>query len=89
MSQIEKLLVKLRRRPVPNDMRIDEICKLAEYYGCEVKKNGGKHSLHIVYKALGRVIPIPTHGDRVKDVYVQMIKQLINDIEESRGASQL
>lgn len=82
MSQIEKLIQKFNRVPIPNDISYDEVKKLAVYFGCMVKENAGRHSLHIVYVPLGTVIPIPTHGKHVKEVYIKQLKKLFEQIEE-------
>ena len=81
MSQIDKLLKKLYRVPIPNDMRLDEIKKIVTAYGCEFT-TGGNHQYRIVYKGkdVRRVIPLPCHGDTVAEIYVKEIKSLIDQI---------
>lgn len=81
MSQIEKLIEKLCRRPVPNDITHAEIAKLARHYGCIVDKKGGKHPLRIVHRESGTIIPIPIHGKHVAEGYIVQIKQLFDLIE--------
>lgn len=80
MSKIDKLKNKLYRKPIPNDIRIDEVIRIAEYYGCQTKR-GGKHPLKIIYVPFGTVIPIPCHGDIVAEAYIKELKDLIDEIE--------
>ncbi len=81
MAQIDKLLEKLYRKPVPNDIRISEAKKIVEHFGC-ITTSGGRHPLKIVHKETGTVIPIPHHGDTVGEVYIGQIKKLIDRIKE-------
>ena len=82
MAQIKKLEQKLYRKPVPNDMRIDEIVKIVKAYGCETRV-GGKHPLIIVHVESGTIIPIPKHGDTVAEAYIKQIKDLLDKIRAS------
>ena len=81
MSKIEKLKEKLNRIPIPNDIRIDELKVLAEHYGC-ITAPGGRHQLKIIHKESGTVIPIPSHGDTVAEVYIKQAKALFVEIEK-------
>ena len=85
MAKIDKLIEKLYRKPVPNDIRIDEIEKIATHYGC-ITKPGGKHQMKIIHIPTGTVIPIPHHGDTVAEAYIKQIKALLDEIglEETR-----
>ena len=80
MSQFDKMLSKLYRKPIPNDIRVDEIVRIVKYYGCVIEP-GGKHQMKIIYKPTGTVIPIPSHGDLVAEVYIKQIKLLIEEIK--------
>ena len=82
MSKIEKLIDRFYKVPIPNDITYEEIEKLANYFGCIVKKNSGRHSLHIAYPQLGIVIPIPVHGKEVKEAYIKQLKELFDMIIE-------
>ena len=79
MSQIDKLREKFYKVPIPTDIRIDEVIKLAKSYKCIVK-TGGNHPILIVHKETGTVIPIPCHGDFVKPAYIKELKDLFNTI---------
>lgn len=80
MSQFEKLRNRFYRKPIPNDIRIDEAIALAKAYGCEIH-TGGNHQVKIVYKPTGTIIPLPHHGDTIKEAYVKELKQLFDQIE--------
>jgi hypothetical protein len=62
-------------------MRYDEIIKIAKHYGCITKK-GGNHPILIVYKKFGVIIPIPVHGNHVKEAYIKELKDLFDRIKE-------
>lgn len=79
MSKIEKLLEKLYKKPVPNDIRIDEIVRIAKAFGC-ITVSGGNHPLKIVHVPTGTVIPIPHHGDTVAEAYIKEFKALLDEI---------
>lgn len=81
MSRVDKLIEKLYRVPIPNDMRIDEIERIVKRFGCETT-SGGKHPLKIIHKPTGTVIPIPKHGDTVEEAYIKQIKDLIDKIKD-------
>lgn len=83
MTQVKKLRDKLYRKPVPNDMTIDEIEKLARAFGCKIKK-GGNHQYSVVHIPSGTVIPIPYHGKCIKEAYIKELKDLFDRIEEGK-----
>ena len=80
MSKIDKLKEKFFRVPIPNDIRIDELKAIAEYYGC-ITAAGGKHQLKIIHRESGTVIPIPCHGDVVGEAYIKETKKLFKEID--------
>ena len=84
MSTIEKLKRKLYEKPVRNDMTIDEAVRLARSYGCEIA-TGGNHQVRIVHRATGRVIPLPRHGNTVKEAYIVELKELFDEIDSQGG----
>lgn len=81
MSKIDKLLAKFYRKPIPNDITYEEMIQLAKYFGCRIG-GGGKHSLHIVHPSKSWVIPIPTHGNTVKEIYIKQLKEMFDSIKE-------
>ena len=80
MSQLDKLLAKLYKKPIPNDMRIDEIEKIVKAFGC-ITVSGGRHQMKIVHRPTGTIIPIPSHGDTVAEAYIKEIKALLDRIK--------
>lgn len=79
MSQLDKLLAKLYKKPIPNDIRVDEVEKIVKAFGCIVV-SGGRHQMKIVHKPTGTVIPIPSHGDTVAEAYIKEIKVMLDKI---------
>ncbi len=79
MSQLDKLLAKLYKKPIPNDIRVDEVEKIVKAFGCIVV-SGGRHQMKIVHKPTGTVIPIPSHGDTVAEAYIKEIKKMLDKI---------
>lgn len=79
LSRIKKLKEKIYSKPIRNDMTFDEIFVLAKEYGCIVEP-GGKHSVKIVHKESGTVIPIPRHGDTIREVYIKQLRVLFDQI---------
>jgi hypothetical protein len=65
-------------------MTLNEVIRLAGFYGCEVL-TGGNHQIRIVHKESGRVIPLPRHGNTVKEAYVMELRELIEEIEAKSG----
>ena len=86
MSTIEKLKKKLYEKPIRNDMTLNEIIRLAKAYGCEIL-TGGNHQIHIVHRESGRVIPLPRHGNIVKEAYILELRELFEEIETKGGAA--
>lgn len=82
MSKIEKLLEKFYRKPIPNDITYEEVEKLANYFRCTVHKSGGRHSFKVAYPENGTIIPIPVHGNVVKEAYIKQLKDLFDLIRE-------
>lgn len=80
VSQFEKLRAKFYKKPIPNDIRTDEAITLAKAYGCEIR-TGGNHQVKVVYRPTGTIIPLPQHGDTIKEAYVKELKQLFDKIE--------
>lgn len=82
LSKIEKLLEKFYRKPIPNDITYEEVERLASYFGCIVRKSGGRHSFKVAYPKEGIIIPIPVHGNVVKEAYIKQLKDLFDLIKE-------
>jgi hypothetical protein len=84
VSSIDTLRAKFYRKPIPNDITFDELFRLAKAYGCIVDTKGGKHPIRIIYKPLGKVIPIPRHSKCVGEAYIKELKVLFTEIADSK-----
>ena len=81
MATIDKLIEKFYRKPIPNDITYKDVEKLAIHFGCIIT-HGGRHGTKVVCPRLGILIPIPRHGNIVKEGYVKQLKKLFDKIEE-------
>ena len=74
MSKWKKLLMRIHT--LSNDLRFEEVRKILEYYGYEMKMPRGGSS-HCTFRKEGRYpITIPRH-EPIKKVYVEMIRDII------------
>lgn len=87
MSQIEKVLLRLRKKPTPSDIKFSEIHKVLTYYGFTQNQASGGTS-HYVYShpALpDKLYTIVRHGNEhvvVKKPYVRVTCNAIDDCIE-------
>ena len=81
MSTIEKRIAKFYRKPIPNDITLEDVEALARHYGCTVL-SGGRHGTKIAHIPSGTVIPIPIHGKTIGEAYVKQLKLLFDSIKE-------
>lgn len=79
MAKCAKLLEKARR--APNNLRFDDLCKLAECYGFTLQRQEGSHCIY-KHSELPRVLTFPKCTGTVKPVYV---RELLDAIEELGG----
>ena len=84
MSRIEKDVKKFYKKPIPNDITYEEVKKVANFFGCTVNTKGGRHPLRVVHKESGTVIPIPVHGNTVKEAYIKQLQDLCDMIKEEQ-----
>ncbi len=81
MSKWDKLLARILS--LDKDMRFDELRKVLESYGYEMKRPAGGSS-HCTFRKTGcNPITIPVH-EPIKKVYVMMVKEVI----ETEGANE-
>lgn len=80
MSTIEKQIQKFYKKPIPNDITFAEVQSLAEHFGCIVV--GGGNHMKVVHRTSGTVIPIPRHGETVKEAYIKQLKNLFDSIKD-------
>lgn len=79
MSKFDKLLERITS--LSKDMRFDELRKVLESYGYTMHSPKGGSS-HYTFRKPGKMpITIPKH-EPIKKVYVQMVKEMIENGEE-------
>lgn len=79
MSKFDKLLKRITS--LSKDMRFDELRKVLESYGYTMHSPKGGSS-HYTFRKPGKMpITIPKH-EPIKKVYVQMVKEMIENGEE-------
>ncbi len=79
MSKFDKLLERITS--LSKDMRFDELRKVLENYGYTMHSPKGGSS-HYTFRKPGKMpITIPKH-EPIKKVYVQMVKEVIENGEE-------
>lgn len=79
MSKFDKLLERITS--LSKDMRFDELRKVLESYGYTMHSLKGGSS-HYTFRKPGKMpITIPKH-EPIKKVYVQMVKEVIENGEE-------
>ena len=78
MSKWDKLLERICG--LSNDLRFEELKKVLESCGYEMKQPSGGSS-HYTFRKAGRYpITIPKH-EPIKKVYVQMVKEIVESEE--------
>ena len=74
MSQWDKLLEKILN--LSKDLRFDELKKILEYYGYEMK-NPRKGSSYFTFRKKGSdPITIPKHKP-IKEIYIKMVRNIV------------
>ncbi len=70
MSQIEKLIERIRARPPQADF--EDVCKLLEAFGWKLARERGSHAMFT--KEGESTITVPkVHGRKVKRTYLDLI----------------
>ncbi len=82
MSKWDKLL--LRICSLSKDMRFDELRKVLESYGYEMRAPSGGSSHYTFRKQGCAPITIPKH-EPIKKVYVELVKQVVESEEENQN----
>ena len=80
MSQWDKLIMRICS--LSNDIRFDELKKILESYGYEMKGTSSGSSHFTFRKANHAPITIPKH-EPIKKAYVQMVKAVIESEENN------
>ena len=77
MSTWEKLMYRVKS--LSDDLRFEEIKKVLEEYGYEMKRCGSAGS-HCTFRKEGRdPLTIPKHGKHVKVIYVKLVKKAVEE----------
>ncbi len=79
MSKWDKLIKRIKL--LDKNLRFEEIQKVLEYFGYELKKSGGSH--YTFRKKGCRKITIPKHRV-IKTVYIEMVRDVVEE-EEKRN----
>jgi len=80
MSKWDKLLTRISS--LSKDIRFDELRKILESYGYEMKAPKGGSSHYTFRKPGCNPITIPKH-EPIKKVYVEMVKQIVESEEDN------
>lgn len=80
MSKWDKLLKRIYS--LSKDFRFEELRKLLESYGYQMKAPKGGSSHYTFRKAGCQPITIPRH-EPIKKVYVEMVKQIVESEERN------
>ena len=76
MSSWDKLLIRIRA--LSKDLRFDELRKVLEEYGYEMRAPRGGSS-HFVFRKEGCMpITIPKH-DPIRKVYIELVKEVVEN----------
>ena len=79
MSKWDKLIQRIKS--LDKSLRFEEIQKVLEYFGYEVKSPGGSH--YTFRKNGCRKITIPKHKV-IKTIYIELVKEVV-EREEKRN----
>jgi hypothetical protein len=86
MTQIEKLYLKLSKKPIPSDVTVSDLNRLLNYYGFESRQpaKGGSHHVycHILLDELLLTIP---KDNPVKKPYIRAAVEAVTRILELTG----
>ncbi len=74
MSQRDKLVAKMRKRPVEADF--DDVRKLLEWDGWRKARQSGSHAT-FVKPGQPTIFTVPTHGGKVKRTYIVQLCELL------------
>lgn len=74
MSKFDKLLKEILS--LSNDLRFEELRKVLEYYGYEMKAPKGGSSHYTFRKQGCNPITLPKHKP-IKKIYVEMVKEIV------------
>ena len=80
MSKIEKLIAKIENYKSGNKIEFSDLEKYLKYFGFKKKNQNGTSHVIFTHDLLDRPVPIPKHGNSVKEVYVKKAVELVEEI---------
>ena len=85
ISQIEKLIVKIRSKPIRNDITYSEFVSYLEYYGFQDNSTGGSSHMKFKYDNGGIFLQIffkKPHGnsDGIEEPYIRKANTTIDQL---------
>lgn len=83
MGVNEKLLIKMRRKPIPSDITMNEVTRLLESRGFSLHSRNSSH-LNFKHPKLSYILRFASHDDRkeLKAIYIKLALEAIDDVEE-------
>jgi len=79
MTKKKKIFEKLKNNP--KDVRFDDIKKMLEEKGFELKRISGSH---FIFSKGEVTFVIPSHNNKVKEIYVKRVIDIIENNEVNR-----
>lgn len=82
MGVNEKLLEKMKRRPIPTDITMNELSRLLESRGFTLQSKKGSHK-NFTHPKLNYILTIVSHDSRkpVKAVYIKTSLAAIDEVD--------
>lgn len=77
MGKIEKLILNMRNNP--QNWRIDDVERIASYYGFTKRLASGSH-VTFAHPLLTDILTIPAHKP-IKPVYIKKLLQFIDEVK--------
>lgn len=82
MSKCDKLLTKAQQSP--RNLRFEELCRLAECYGWELKRQRGSHVLYennLLDAQDGRLMNFQDNKGKAKDYQIVQLLNAISNLD--------
>jgi len=79
LGKIEKLLHKIFKHPIPNDIRYSEIAKLLITVGCTVHKKAGSSHRNFKHPDFPKIITL-MNTELVRPYQVKLVRELLENI---------
>lgn len=79
MGKLEKLLHKIFKQPIPNDLQYNEIAKLLITVGCTVQKRTGSSHRNFKHPNFPKIITL-METELVRPYQIKLIRELLENI---------